>query len=514
MDDIILAVANAIPKFNADLLRGFTTKQINSAPEFIDTTFKEAVKLNNGAIDYIGYNILKPEDRVRFELGAKKQQKRQKIQIATSEMQLVEFRFVHEGRHVDPPVYLYTPYMHKDMLVVRDKLYGVHRGISEQVFSRLYDKGVDGIMVRPIRTPIPFNRKISFRLVSSASNEVIQTEFVITTKLHSKKHGRRKCDTTNILYLICKFGFYNVVTKLGVAIEDIGFVEYPVVGDPDYEYFLAKAPSKMNNLHMRVRRDVLQNPVHRKLIANILYTLHYFDIQTAEDLTEASGSIWRVMLGRILYPDTTFMKARSDADTHIASVDSVIDPKSKERFNEFGVHIDDIYDLLFYVFVELDQIMVNSTVQDLYNKRVDVVHGILIEAYAKTIFHRFYRTNQKSTLKDLEVKFLLKMKPTIIDSAYSSRRKGAARNVSTAPQIFNDSWLESIGLYKIRHAGSAEQRFHPSMAVVESLVAFSGANIGVTGLINPFAQIGENGGIIRPDYADDIDELLQYLPST
>ncbi|CAK9254161.1 unnamed protein product [Sphagnum jensenii] len=45
------------------------------------------------------------------------------------------------------------------------------------------------------------------------------------------------------------------------------------------------------------------------------------------------------------------------------------------------------------------------------------------------------------------------------------------------------------------------------MAVVESLIAFSKSSPGAAGAINPYLTIEKHGGVIRPDYADEIDAL-------
>jgi hypothetical protein len=53
---------------------------------------------------------------------------------------------------------------------------------------------------------------------------------------------------------------------------------------------------------------------------------------------------------------------------------------------------------------------------------------------------------------------------------------------------------------------------HPSIPVVETMYACKGSSPGVTGLINPFVPISEEGGIVKPDYAARMDKLLDYLP--
>lgn len=513
MDEIIDAVADAIPKFNEFLLVTFVKKQIEDAPLFIDMCLREAVKLNSGAVEYLGYEVVRPEERAAFEIG--KTTKR--ISFWVSELLLMRYRFKHEGRVIDPPSYIYVPYLVDNMLVIKSKLFAIHKGISEQIFSRRQEKHGDGIMIRPIRARIPFARKHSY-LMKSVTSPYSATEFIVTAGLHHKVGSKSSIDKTIILYLLCKFGFQNVLFQFGIPEGTLWFCEHVNQEDTAGEYFPAKKITKTSQrtMFLRVDKSVLENRLWRKVIANILYTLVYFDFQTVDDMQDPSGSVFRVMLGKIIAPNdkhaSQILHARNTADTHLASVDIFLDPITRLRFNRFGVKVDDIYQLLYYVFVEIDNIMVNSSPQDLYTKRIDVTDTILIKAYAEMIFRNFYRANQRFHLRGKEVSSLLKFKAMAIDAAYSSRRRGAGKTISTAPSIYNDSWLVSCGIFKNHPAGSAEQRFHPSMAFVESLVAFSGENIGQTGSLNPCCIIDEDGGIDRQDYCADIDALLPYLP--
>lgn len=516
MDEIINAVAEACPKFERELLETHPKRQIESAPQFIDQCLREAVKLNSGAVEYLGYEVVKPEERAEFEIG----RATKKITFWTSELLLLKYKFRHDGKILQPS-YIYVPYLVDNMLVIKSKAYAIHKGIIEQIFSRKNEKHGDGIIIRPIRARIPFTRKHSYKLEGHTSS-YRSTEFIISAGLHHKAGTKSSIDKTIIHYLLCKFGLVNTLSQFGLQPEDVSFVEFVNQEDNDHEYFVAKKVTRNSprTMFMKVAKHVLNQKITRKLVANILYTLVFFDFQTIDELYDPSGSIFRVMLGKIIGGSdrnaASVIHVRNIADTHIASVDLFLDPITRKRFNEFGVRVDDIYQLLFYVFVEIDRILVNSAPQDLYTKRIDVTDGILIKAYAEMIFGNFYRANQRYNLRAKEVSTLLKFKAMAIDAAYSSRKRGAGKNVSTAPAVYNDNWLVSCGIFKIRLSGSAEQRFHPSMAYVESLVSFSGENIGQTGALNPFCKINANGttdgAICRQDYCDDIDALSPYLP--
>lgn len=512
MDKIILDIADNMPKFNEYALKTFVRKQINSAPDFIDMVYREAVKLVNGVVVYHGYDILTPTERIEYELNVP-QAKKPMLQVAISELQLVRFKFTYDGVYYY--THFYTPYLLHDMLVVNGKHYGLIKTITDQVFSHTKN---GGLQVRPIRHLLEFNRSRQFRL-TSVHRGVLSSEFIIQAGLwHKRKQGKRLCDFTVLHYLLCKYGFTNTMLKFGLSGDDIKFTDY--VGpndDQEYDYFAARISPKKGviDLYLRVRSTLLVDTTIRKLVANLLYLLTHFGFQTVETLMTPDGHDFRVMLGRILNAQGSHdeSKARSDADNHIVSVDHFIDPLTKARFHTFGLKVDNIYDLLLYIFVEIDRFLVNSIPNDLLTKRIDVIEGTLIPAFASTIFRAFYNCQGKIRLQKRDIQQLFYNRPMAVAEIYSSRRRSSPRTVNPHPEQYGDNWLLASGIFKLRPGGTSSERFHPSMCVVESIIAFTGATPGMTGLINPYCTIGPEGGFIRPDYAEDVEEILQYLPS-
>lgn len=512
MDELIDAIADASPKFNQFLLEDYPKREIENAPQFTDRVWRDAVKMVGGAFTYIGYDILSPEERAAYEMAGKNRQVRT-VSGPVSELLLVRYKFMHEG--VIHENFFYVPHLKDRTLFIRGKRMSLVLGITECVFSRMIEKNRDGIMIRPIRLPIRFNRTDTFRLISDTS-KFQSYEFITIGYLHNKLSSKRSLETTVLHYLLCKFGFTYVIQRFGYQPSDILFTDVVNQQDvADFDYFPAKKSTKRSPemVYLKIRKELLNDPLVRKIAAAICYTLSHFDLQTVDELYDTDGSMFRILLGKIVSPAASTMSARAGADTHIASVDLFLDPTTRARFDQFIPGIgDDIYDLLIYVFIHIDSLMSNSSAQNLYEKRIDVSVGILVEAYAKAIYHRIYRSNQKTTLRRKEVASLLKTRPMAIDAAISSNKKDGSRNINPAPTIANDSWLSSCGIHKNRHDGSPKLRFDPSMAYAESIVAFTGKNIGRSGYINPFVQIDQVGGIVRTDYCDDIDSLQEFLP--
>ena len=510
MDSIIKAVSEAMPHYNKFLLKDFTKKEINGSIEFISVVFSEAVKQFDGLIKYKKYKILSPEERIEFELRPKQDSG---VRIAVSELSLVDFVFEFEGREFH--THLYLPYSKNDAIVIKNTRYMIQRTIVEKVFS----KTNEGIAARVIRSPIRFGRTKIFRVVS-AVDERTDHGLIITADIHRRKRLNKKNtpNTTILHYLLCKFGYLGTLARFGFNPEDFKFV--PNIGETiDYDYFVARKKQKSPELYLRIKRSSLEDPNHMKFVTNLLYLLTAYDRHNIQSLYEKTGAIYRIYMGRITHGDThTETQYKSHADTHIASLDTYLDPITRDRLIRFGVQVDDIYDLLQYVFFEIDRIHTNATHSNLYYKRIDIMHGILIQTIGSRIFEKFYnaRRDQKK-LTDKDVTSILQFSPMLIQNIYK------ARNVTSEVSAYGDNWLTSFGISKTRQSGlnqqrltpqAPEHRFHPSIAVVETLISFSGQNPGISGAINPFLQITDDGDIDIDNmpYHTDIDPLIEVLP--
>lgn len=515
MFDYVKAVADRMPKMNRTLLVDFDKAQLENATSFIDTCFKWGTEnLTDGSLKYLGYTVVSPLERAMFDLfGVKitKMVNRNSKDIVkkgafipayASELQLIKYGFMYNNEKMY--CYIYVPYIHNYLLHINGKRYNLQRGIVEKVFSRVGNKSYDGVMIRPIRARLSFYRHDQMALIT-VNDDYISLETIIRTVLHHKSHGRRKRETTIINYLLAKFGFEETLKRFGFNLSEISFVDkLPSPINDGYDYFYAVKDPSNNPIYLKMVNSLRNNPVARKLVANMLYSLTYFDIHTIESLMDPSGDIYRIILGLIIKPTSNVIKAKADMDSHIASVDFFIDPLSRDRFKSFGIQVDDIYELLIYIFIELDGIVANCHTQNLYEKRFDITDGVLIKAYAESIFKNFYNSNQRDGLKYSTVQRILKIDSMVLKRVYA-QTQGGSTNITTAQQIYNDNALACLAT-KTRHIVSNDQGFHPSLMVVESLQAFSGKEVGRGGYVNPYVLIDpNNGSILHPDYAECID---------
>jgi hypothetical protein len=91
------------------------------------------------------------------------------------------------------------------------------------------------------------------------------------------------------------------------------------------------------------------------------------------------------------------------------------------------------------------------------------------------------------------------------------------------PTVYNDNFMLSVGAKRIRSMNDVELadgggggtslsphllQAHSSQLVVESPLGFPSSSPVVTGSINGFLEIEDDGSIIRPSWADEIDDAF------
>lgn len=512
-DDLVGHIAEVCPKFNDSALRGFVKSHINNSPEFPALVLREGFKVVPGDLEFVDYEIMSPEERVKFELRSTPgKATRAKIPLTVTHMRLVRYRSKFAGQYIYSN--LYTPYMYEDMLHMRGKFLMIRKLILEKTFSRINEKDKDGMSASPIRVNLTFNRRQTFGITSYSSGERY-VHFIVSARLFHGQMRNKACELTIVHYMLAKFGFTRTLEKFGINPSDISFT--PRVGEDTelFEYFAAKSFDDKSEdgpgLFLRVRKTLLSEDQALKFVVNLVYVLSFFKIQTIDNVYLEQGSIWKVILGIIILDERVEARAYGNAESHLKSVNYFIDPLTRDRFRTFGVFIDDIYDLLVYVFTNIDSFMVNNLVQDIYNSRLDVTSGILVKAFAERMFKNIYFLGKKSNITLSDVTSALRFNPMMFRQP-SSSRSDEDKDYIAPPDIIGDNFLLAGGFNKIRLGGRPEQRLHASMLVGESIGAFVGKTIGKTGYLNPFVPTDEHGAILHPDYAKEIDDIAPYLP--
>lgn len=502
------AIRHQLPEFNNYLLKDYRKEQVDQSVSYIDTVFREAIKLFNGAITYKGYTILSPEKRI--DAMMEHSITKGKYNIQKSELILIEFTFEFEQQLYT--THIYVPYLHNGCIVINDTKYYVQLAIIERIIYRTQDC----IVIKVMRSPMHFWRTEQYSYVSMEGKSFYDT--IITVKVHYKSRKRSKNDikTALMLYPLCTRGFAGTLDAFGVSQKDMYLSESYIHVD-GYMAFRCR-----DDVYLNVNESLMSQVTIRRMVASMVYLFSFFTFYTFADLFDLENSAYKIMLGRAIFgPKYKTSLACSQASTHLESLATYLDPITKMELAKQGVICDDIHDLFVNVFSHLDEWLINHAPNDLYEKKVGVLELLMVDL-TKAIFTRCYTTLQRQkNLNDKAVRSLFRMPNSKITGIYKS---SLVRGIT----CYNDNELLSLMGKKVRQAANQdstnkktvnlitakEHRFHTSFPVVESILSIPSSSPGVSGSINPYVEITRGDGcFVKPDYAADIDLLDKDLPS-
>lgn len=514
-DTVALEVKKQYPPFNDFLLKEFRTREVNNSVKHMDMVISEAIKLFGGQITYRGCRILDPMEQIEnlwqsfIHYGCN---------IQNSELNLVEFEFEYQNRIITSVMYL--PYMVDGAIVIDDINYYIQVALVERVFSRIKD----GLIIKVMRQPMFFHR-VEQLAYTTTKGETFW-DAVITTRIHWRETNKsRKFKTPLLLYPLSHRGLTQTLIDFGIDPKQLVFVNHPDRELPDdWHEFKLKS-----DLYLHVHKKVCEDMTNRRVIASLIYCLKQtFISSTLDRIYAPDGVIWKILLGKSIFgvKKTKDLQAYQYADSHLESLETYLDPRTQRELDLMGIHCKDIHELLITTFKNLNTWLIQHQPNNLYEKKVGVLELILANL-VHAIFNKFYGKRQPSAeLVGKSVGGLLKFPTRKISTIYDC---GAALTAA----IYNDNLLLSAWGKRVRQPistttgskknrpgrkktynpiNSADNQFHPSFLACLSILDISSSSPGESGAINPYCQIDEHGTFIRPDWADDLDELVPFLP--
>jgi hypothetical protein len=515
VEKILSAVKEQLPKFNDKALIELRKKELDNAIDFIRERIEEALIIIREDVHLELLEIVPPYERVSYELKANRITN--SVNIDSNEMVLVKFVFRFGDEKFDK--YLYVPYRFEDTFtIINGTKYNFQLCLIEKIFSRINN----GFTIKLLRSPISFwkNKLFSFTTIDGSTTI---TETAIEVKIYYKKQNknRNRLRPTLVHYLLCKFGFNGSLDKLDIPRDKCLFVK-DKDDDPDYVFFKAQNIAMQRKpILLKVHKSLLKRNDVRRFIVAVLYINNGFKKILYDDLIMDSITVYRVMLGRIIYSkDIVAISAFNYMTDHINSFDSYLDTITKTMFHNEGIMINDIYEMLVYIFYNIDRILLEYTNNNFYNKRFTSFYLAIIDTLVVSLNNSIYDNEKDKNRQHLlsVIKKMLSIFPRrIIKDLYSGP------NVRMNPDQYNDNTLLSTGMKLIKQLGvnktnsstaigAPVNKFHPSFVAVESLVGFASSNPSTNAIINPFVEIDDHGGIIKDSKrCEEIDKLKKYF---
>ena len=514
MRELLDSVKDELPKFNDKILVDFRKKEMNTAISFILDRIHEAIEYIGEDI-VVSYEIVSPHERAKYE--ASHNRLKNSVNIKLSSIILVRFKFVID-QETQIEKLMYVPYIHEDGSTIMNgtKMF-FQLCLDEKIFSRINN----GVTIKVIRSPISF-WKNKLRAVTSINTGNTYTDTIIEAKIHYKESGQRSpLKPTLVHYLLCKFGFEGVKERLGIDKDDCTFVQ-TVPDEPDeFEYFKAQNVAVARSpIIMRVRSNIMVDQSFKRFVISTLHILNGFKKISYTDLVSESKIVFHILLGKLIFSrNISPTLAHSCMVEHIASLDTYLDSINKKVFHNEGIMVDDIYDVLYHIFYNIDKIILECPNNNFYNKKFSSLFSVLIATFVKSLNSGIY-LNERSRRKKDKVKFINDM--LVIYPRSITKDMYSCINTKMNPDQFNDNILLPLSSNAVKNLGmnkknssnairAAVNKFHPSFVVVESPVRFSSSNPSINACINPYVEIDEDGGVVRNWVADEVDKLQQYL---
>jgi hypothetical protein len=368
------------------------------------------------------------------------------------------------------------------------------------------------IIIKVMRAPLLFKR--SYRRTYVTVEGKNYRELVITTKIHQRKRGRgnKRTDRTPLLiYHLSKMSFTDTMTYYGFQPGEITVIG-ECVPTEGYSHIALS-----DNVHLKIANTAFDNLYKRRVIASYLVCLEEYPKFSIRDLLNPNPIYYKTVLGKFTCPANTNGQLLYDnAEKHLATTDSLLDPPTQSQLASIGVIANNIYELMHVVFFNIDRWITNYDPTDLSLKKIGALDQIMSGVVTNINSKQFKVVNRKNAaLSPEDVRKIITG-----SSQYESWLVG---NICfrANPTCCNDNYLFSVGTKRFRSLANTETKTkatstekrktgvplamlkaHYSNLTVESVCSLPPSSPIVTGEINPYLEICLSTGNILPQKYD------------
>lgn len=548
-DRILEQAHKELPQFDEHTMKQVRQDKIKYIPKYLDMVFAEVSKIYSEDVRYIGHKILTPEESYYNSLANTKYT--QYVDTTRSEMVLVEFQFEHNGNKFG--VQLYIPYMSEDCIIINGSRYYLMFALTDKVFYHIEKD--HGIGIKVLRAHLRFWRNTRIRYVTVKGR--VYGDHIVLAKIHMRKYKYVSEDirTALLLYPLTRYGFKGTLEKYGIDPNHVDITNFADIKDPEFDYFCVRPDNGKENpgLYLKVHQSVLdsqksteENRIWIRVIIALRYLLQYFvqckntiytDNVALRDflVNDPKTHVWRVILGKSAYGINyeNELQVEGHANSHLDSLDAYIDPETRRKLESINVHCRDVYDLIHYVDLHIDEFVANYYPSNIYNKQLNII-DLLLGNTTRAIFNKVFRqTNNRKGNKPFETKEIAASMRVGIKAL--SKIHTCNGVIASNPSQYNDSYILTVGCRKKRATFATTEggpngkksskkksgndinlihdsthRLHSSMLYVESLSKTQNTDPTIGGNFNPYCPINDFGEIIKAPWLEEILPLDKY----
>ena len=505
-----------LPKFNDYLIYGHRRDKLEKIGDYLDSAFKQSMQFFGNQLTYVGYRELSPEERIEYIVS--NPILRGGIPIRKSEVKVLRFEFEYDG--MPHFLHVYVPYLFHDRVVYNNTDYFPQFPIVEKGGINRTENG--SVIVKVMRVPMTFGLRESDRFKVRSVRGIPYQDLIVTVKIFMGTKGGKKAERIPlILYHLCKYGFPVTMVKYGFEVNDITLVgvaptDAETANKDPYEYFALK-----NGLFLKVKKTCMHDMHKRRVVLSLMRIYNENAVFTINDAITSDPGYYKVTLGRYIgaIDSRTNQLLFNNADKHLRMTDPILDSVAKEQFSNIGIQLNDIYDLLFWMFYHIDDLIITYDPTNFYDKKCGSLDQIM-SWVVRDIANRQYKiiNSKQETLTQKSVSRFVR------SASQQATWIGKTQVFRPNPTLYNDNWLLSIGLKRFLSLESIETdscrngkkatkvaanliTAHPSHLSVSSVLDIPSSSPIVTGSMNPFAIIDTDGNIIVPPFAAEIAHI-------
>ena len=524
LQDIVKEIKRELPPFNNALIRDLREQEIEGLTDFIAERLYECCEVIDPLLKLTDFQVLSPSERLLFELRAPHQTNM--VNIRDDEAVLVAYNFqycdIKFTKHLYVPSYCYED----SSIIVGGTRYECQLTMVEKLFST--NARHNGVTIKVIRSPISFWKNTLHKYQDVVGGKQFIGS-IVSCQIHWKQPPKttRKIKPSIIHYLLCKFELIEVLAMFGIPIDAATFVVTDQYEDEFYYFKAQDRAIQKNPVLLKVKKELMEADRNlQDIVTSIVYLMSPTRSPISMNyLQNASTDLFKILLGKIIHgPNTDIHQSLNYMQRHIQSVDTYLDNYTRNIFAASGIQIASIYDLLVFVSMNINKIVVNNPNNNMFNKRLETIRSVVIEGMFKYLYKQIYKYERKRDKKYMEevVANILRISPTFIISSLSK-----SESTRFNPSIQTDNWLLTIAskavkkLSAIKSSGTKKtsgglidspvNRFHPSMMICESAIGFSHTNPGSSFIINPYAEIDETGGFIKTEKHQEFEKQINDL---
>ena len=379
---------------NPVIAEGIATTEIRDGMlALVNACFKAALNDPDGLL-FESIRACDPRDEVQREVF-KKDGGQMSIETAMTDVRLVEVNLLHRGEPMRPLYVKILGVRPNNTVMISGRMKYFAALLGDRCISTNVTSETTRLFVRFYRAKFQVH-ELSMMI---SINGLLKAVPIPWAQIHNDKTdkngkktstGRRgRAKPTIFLYLLAVYGIYEAFRRVcgaapifttihdkdkHLSLTQAGYV--PVVSSP------VKSKKELEIIAWIKEDEVTVDMCN--CLASLFYTMEYRPTNTDTIEKIEDKTVWLVVLGIINSGDefsyATLAQAMSN---HIDSVYRYFDAPSREKFEEFGIYVNDTYELLAHVMVHTHGWLQagNSKIIDVTNKQISVLAEI---AYSVT----------------------------------------------------------------------------------------------------------------------------------